>query len=177
MRGHAQNHGLSHKERLPLRRVHIIGGFRPLGCISIGENKKPAHLRACCGGSERHRSADLTIFSRSLYQLSYRAMNRRNRSSVPATPAGLEPVTSAVTGRRSNQLSYGAICTSMKHKRIYYSITGPRRAARRVAPRQCQAHPLPLQAIATPAIPALPIPWWAVVWRGFDRYADRAAQA
>ena len=28
------------------------------------------------GGSERHRSADLTIFSRSLYQLSYRAMNR-----------------------------------------------------------------------------------------------------
>ena len=28
-----------------------------------------------------------------------------------ATSAGLEPVTSAVTGRRSNQLSYGAIAT------------------------------------------------------------------
>ena len=28
----------------------------------------------------------------------------------PATPTGLEPATSAVTGRRSNQLSYGAKC-------------------------------------------------------------------
>ena len=99
--------------------------------------------------------------------------NGMGKSTLLKIMAGLE----TVTGRRSNQLSYGAICTSMKHKRIYYSITGPRRAARRVAPRQCQAHPLPLQAIATPAIPALPIPWWAVVWRGFDRYADRAAQA
>ena len=31
--------------------------------------------------------------------------------SLVATPAGLEPVTSAVTGRRSNQLSYAAIAT------------------------------------------------------------------
>jgi hypothetical protein len=32
----------------------------------------------------------------------------RPRMSVVATPTGLEPATSAVTGRRSNQLSYGA---------------------------------------------------------------------
>ncbi len=40
---------------------------------------------------------------------------------VLATPTGLEPATSAVTGRRANQLRYGA-----KHGRIreaYYSST------------------------------------------------------
>ena len=40
------------------------------------ENEKPSEsTEGCDGGSERDRSADLTIFSRSLYQLSYRAMN------------------------------------------------------------------------------------------------------
>ena len=29
---------------------------------------------------------------------------------VVATPTGLEPATSAVTGRRANQLRYGALC-------------------------------------------------------------------
>ena len=39
-----------------------------------------------------------------LYQLSYLAVLE---TSV-ATPTGLEPATSAVTGRRANQLRYGA---------------------------------------------------------------------
>ena len=40
------------------------------------------------------------------YQLSYLA--EKPDSSSVATPTGLEPATSAVTGRRANQLRYGA---------------------------------------------------------------------
>ena len=62
-------------------------------------------------GSDRRRSGDLSIFSRTLYQLSYRA-NRFTflaRGDVNlATLTGLEPATSAVTGRRANQLRYRA---------------------------------------------------------------------
>ena len=36
-----------------------------------------------------------------------------------ATPAGLEPVTSAVTGRRSNQLSYGAVVLTCVRQQMY----------------------------------------------------------
>ena len=35
------------------------------------------------GGSERDRTVDLAIFSRSLYQLSYRAMNSRKDPEKP----------------------------------------------------------------------------------------------
>jgi hypothetical protein len=42
------------------------------------------------------------------YQLSYLALAPDLSTDRVATPTGLEPATSAVTGRRSNQLSYGA---------------------------------------------------------------------
>ena len=58
-------------------------------------------------GSDRRRSGDLSIFSRTLYQLSYRARTETYWPGL-ATPTGLEPATSAVTGRRANQLRYGA---------------------------------------------------------------------
>ena len=53
------------------------------------------------GASERNRTTDSGIFSPLLYQLSYRG--------IMATRRGLEPLTSAVTGRHSNQLNYRAI--------------------------------------------------------------------
>ena len=48
------------------------------------------------------------------YQLSYLAVvlaDTSARSDAPglATPTGLEPATSAVTGRRANRLRYGAL--------------------------------------------------------------------
>ena len=52
--------------------------IRPQSSYVWAKNKETSEISEVSshGGSERHRSADLTIFSRSLYQLSYRAMNR-----------------------------------------------------------------------------------------------------
>ena len=53
------------------------------------------------GASAQNRTVDTRIFSPLLYQLSYRGKM--------ATRMGLEPTTSAVTGRHSNQLNHRAI--------------------------------------------------------------------
>ena len=43
------------------------------------------------------------------YQLSYLAVHRAGEPARVATPTGLEPATSAVTGRRANQLRHRAL--------------------------------------------------------------------
>ena len=61
------------------------------------------------GASGRSRTNDTRIFSPLLYQLSYRGISSRCCSLIMATTKGLEPSTSGVTGRRSNQLNYLAM--------------------------------------------------------------------
>ena len=58
----------------------------------------------------RNRTSDTRIFSPLLYQLSYLGIEKGSDeiSTLLATRKGLEPSTSGVTGRRSNQLNYRA---------------------------------------------------------------------
>ena len=64
------------------------------------------------GGSGRNRTADTRIFSPLLYRLSYRAIPCISTVAFTllvkkmAVRTGLEPATSCVTGRHSNQLNY-----------------------------------------------------------------------
>ena len=67
-------------------------------------------------GWGRDRTVDLTIFSRALVPTELPsqskswapATNKRVQRQTFATRTGLEPATSAVTGRRANQLRYRA---------------------------------------------------------------------
>ena len=72
------------------------------------------------GASERNRTTDTGIFSPLLYQLSYRG--------IMATRRGLEPLTSAVTGRHSNQLNYRANVNAVKTCGVlWWALTGSNR--------------------------------------------------
>jgi integrase len=73
-------------------------------------------------GLGRDRTGDLTIFSRSLVPTELPSQTRFQCHSSKkakdtktfATRTGLEPATSAVTGRRANQLRYRALKISSK---------------------------------------------------------------
>ena len=58
-------------------------------------------------GWGRDRTVDLTIFSRTLIPTE---LPSRAKGKI-ATQTGLEPATSAVTGRRANQLRYWAFAS------------------------------------------------------------------
>ena len=67
------------------------------------------------GAARQIRTADLILTKDALYRLSY--------SSKMATRKGLEPSTSGVTGRRSNQLNYRAIL-SIKTAKLRICLAG-----------------------------------------------------
>ena len=93
-----------------IRTLSMFAGVLQGRLALVNKKEKPPRSREGfpTGGSDRRRSGDLSIFSRTLYQLSYRASGPAIKPDL-ATPTGLEPATSAVTGRRANQLRYGAI--------------------------------------------------------------------
>ena len=76
----------------------------------------PPRRLVIMSGTNRARTYDPLLVRQMLSQLSYDPI-----FILLATPAGLEPATSAVTGRRSNQLSHWALlkeCT-LKTEHIF----------------------------------------------------------
>ena len=76
------------------------------------------------GAAGRIRTADLILTKDALYRLSYSSrwvgchsptVGPIKKPKKVATRKGLEPSTSGVTGRRSNQLNYRAISTIYKN--------------------------------------------------------------
>ena len=69
------------------------------------------------GGQGRDRTGDLPLFRRTLVPTELPGRKARCRRTTPclavmATLTGLEPATSAVTGRRANQLRHRALLTT-----------------------------------------------------------------
>ena len=99
---------------------------RPWQGRALPDELRPqtAPLLRHLGASGRSRTNDTRIFSPLLYQLSYRGISSRCCSLIMATTKGLEPSTSGVTGRRSNQLNYMAVyarCRVTSTQQINYS--------------------------------------------------------
>ena len=85
------------------RRNRRIQGAR---CASSQENR----------GQGRNRTGDLSLFRRTLLPTELPGLVIGDRFiTAYATPTGLEPATSAVTGRRANQLRHGALRAQGTH--------------------------------------------------------------
>ena len=73
-RGAACGHVGPYAGRLGRRAVGWLPRAKGEFCLVASKTKTPKRmLRGLAGGSDRRRSGDLSIFSRTLYQLSYRA--------------------------------------------------------------------------------------------------------
>src|SRR3954471_10938083 len=82
------------------------GGWRtPSSPPLAGSGGDPGRGRKC--GQGRGRTADLSLFRRALVPTELPAPAGDEHRA--ATLTGLEPATSAVTGRRANQLRYRAL--------------------------------------------------------------------
>jgi hypothetical protein len=67
-------------------------------------------------GQGRNRTGDLSLFRRTLLPTELPGLCFGDESITNyATPTGLEPATSAVTGRRANQLRHGAFVAQGTH--------------------------------------------------------------
>ena len=83
-------------------------GRRPTaqGCLNLEDSPTGSQVSepadpGRCGGQGRDRTADLAVFSRTLYRLSYLPGGPGLVAPVRAVPTGFEPATSALTGRRA----------------------------------------------------------------------------